>query len=243
MKATLKLAGLLVAGFALVGHVHAATGPGLKIEGSKHDFTVTYVGAQGGAKTMCSTCHEMHKPVKMKPLWARNNPDGTLVWKVNKSGVATTLPATYQENPQYALGVTTATTAVAIPVGAFVDSRSGLCLSCHDGTQPVANGMYINGSPTTTSPNFGGSDLSNNHTMGRERGPIGHDGLPVDPNILKLNETVKILSSTGVLVTRYFLGCTTCHGIHDSPPTNAKLLRNDYLTGHGPGCWNCHTGK
>ncbi|MEK7389420.1 MAG: cytochrome c3 family protein [Elusimicrobiota bacterium] len=240
MNATLKTAGLLVASLALVGKVHAA---GLPIQGSKHDFTVTYVGASGGAKTLCSTCHEMHKPVKMKPLWARNNPDATLVWKVNKSGVATTLPATYVENPQYALGVTTATTSVAIPVGAFVDGRSGLCLSCHDGTQPVANGMYINGSPTTTSPNFGGSDLSKNHTMGRERGLYDRYGNLTPLDVLKLNDTVVINASNGTPVTRYFIGCTTCHGIHDSVPTNQKLLRNDFATGSGPVCWNCHAGK
>jgi predicted CXXCH cytochrome family protein len=240
MNATLKTAGLLVASLAVVVRVHAE---GLPIQGSKHDFTVSYVGATGGAKTLCSTCHEMHKPVKMKPLWARNNPDSSLVWKVNKSGVATTLPATYQENPQYALGVTTATTSSVIPLAAFLDSRSGLCLSCHDGTQPVANGMYINGSPTTTSPNFGGSDLSRNHTMGRERGSIDRDGNVVPPEVLKLNDTVDIVASNGVTVKRYFMGCTTCHGIHDSVPTNAKLLRNDYLTGSGPVCWNCHSGK
>jgi predicted CXXCH cytochrome family protein len=241
MNATLKTAGLLVASLAIVGRVHAQ---GLPIQGSKHDFTVTYVGLQGGAKTLCSTCHEMHKPVKMKPLWARNNPSSSLVWKVNSGGSAVTLPATYQESSSYALGVATATSKSPIPLAAFLDSRSGLCLSCHDGTQPVANGMFINGSPTTTSPNFGGSDLSRNHAIGKERGTYDKTtGLPIDPNILKNNDAVSITMSDGKVQTRYFLGCTTCHGIHDSVPTNQKLLRNDALTGAGPVCWNCHAGK
>ncbi len=238
MKATLKIAGLLVAGLALVGPAQAATSGGLPVKGSKHDFTVTYVGAGQGAKTLCSTCHEMHKPVKMKPLWARNNPDVNLVWKVKKG----TLPDVYT-NPLYDANTTYAKGGSLIPKSAFVDSRSGLCLSCHDGTQPVANGMYINGDPNTTSPNFGGSDLSRNHSIGIERYTPDYHGNVVPPEVLKLNDVVTITNANGVTKERYFLGCTTCHGIHDSVPTNPKLLRNDFATNSGPVCWNCHNGK
>lgn len=238
MKATLKLAGLLIAGLAFVAQAHAASTPGLPIKGSKHDFTISYVGSGQGAKTLCSTCHEMHKPVKMKPLWARNNPDANLVWTVKK-GV---LPDVYT-NPLYDANTTYTKGGSLIPKSAFVDSRSGLCLSCHDGTQPVSNGMYISGSPTTTSPNFGGSDLSRNHSIGIERYSPDYYGNIVPPEVLKLNDVVSITNVNGITKERYFLGCTTCHGIHSSVPTNPKLLRNDFATNSGPVCWNCHTGK
>lgn len=240
MKVTLKLAGLLVAGLAFVGQVHASTSvPGLPIKGSKHDFTVTYVGSGQGAKTLCSTCHEMHKPQKMSPLWARNNPDSSLVWTVKK-GV---LPENYTNDAYDYAPTTTTAGGSLIPKSAFVDSKSGLCLSCHDGTQPVANGMYINGDPNTTSANFGGSDLSRNHSIGIERYSPDRSGNIVPSEVLKLNDVVSITNVNGIKKERYFLGCTTCHGIHTSVPTNPKLLRNDFATNSGPVCWNCHTGK
>ena len=164
MKSLLKLTGLLVAGLVLVGKVHASAVSGMNvIEGSKHDFTLTYTGGGAGAISQCSTCHEMHKPVKMKPLWARNNPDKNLTWTV-KSGILPTeyTNATFDADPI----VASTASGSLIPTWAFADSRSGLCLSCHDGTQTVSDGGMITGRANLT---IAPGDLSQNHRIGNER--------------------------------------------------------------------------
>jgi|CXWL01.1.fsa_nt_gi predicted CXXCH cytochrome family protein len=244
MKATLTLAGLLVASLALVGKVHASAATGMNvIENSKHDFTLSYNGgAVGAAVNQCSTCHEMHKPVKMKPLWARNNPDANLNW-ITKSGA---LPAEYT-NASFDAGTSTVTAGSQIPKWAFVDSRSGLCLSCHDGTQTVSDGGMITGRANlAVSP----GDLSQNHRIGNERlqtsfrtsGGVTTWTVLSDA-VLKAGDAVAITNVNGVVKTRYFVGCTTCHSMHSSPQENRKLLVNARDIGHGPVCWDCHGGK
>ncbi len=238
MKALLKLTGLLVAGLVLVGKVHAAATSGMNvIEGSKHDFTLTYTGGGAGAINQCSTCHEMHKPVKMKPLWARQNPDKNLTWKV-KSG---DLPVEYTNTLFDADPIvnSTATTGSLIPAWAFVDSRSGLCLSCHDGTQTVSDGGMITGRANLT---VAAGDLSQNHRIGNERLPVSKYGTVTDAS-LKAGDSVVITNADGVAKTRYFVGCTTCHSMHKSPLGNRKLLVNSRDFAHGPVCFDCHGGK
>lgn len=240
MKATLKLAGLLVAGLVLVGKVHASEATGMNvIEGSKHDFTLSFNGgAVGAAVSQCSTCHEMHKPVKMKPLWARQNPDANLNW-ITKSGA---LPAEYT-NSSFDLGTSTMTAGSLIPKWAFVDSRSGLCLSCHDGTQTVSDGGMITGRANLT---IAPGDLSQNHRIGNERlSPSVRNGVItiLSDAVLKAGDAVSITNVNGVAKTRYFVGCTTCHSMHASPVENRKLLVNARDIGHGPVCWDCHAGK
>lgn len=243
MKAILKLTGLLVAGLVLVGKVHASAVTGMnQIEGSKHDFTLNYTGGGAGAVTQCSTCHEMHKPVKMKPLWARNNPDKNLTWKT-KSGI---LPVEYT-NAKFDADPIVASTAAGsmIPAWAFVDSRSGLCLSCHDGTQTVSDGGMITGRANLT---IAPGDLSQNHRIGNERVKVSYKYGTTEIDtlsdaVLKAGDTVKITNANGVVKERYFVGCTTCHSMHASPLANRKLLVNARDIGHGPVCWDCHGGK
>lgn len=237
MKAMLKLTGLLVAGLVLVGKVHASAVSGMNvIEGSKHDFTLTYTGGGAGAVTQCSTCHEMHKPVKMKPLWARNNPDKNLTWKV-KSGI---LPTEYT-NAAFDADPIVASTAAGslIPTWAFVDSRSGLCLSCHDGTQTVSDGGMITGRANLA---IAPGDLSQNHRIGNERTAVSKYGAVTDVS-MKAGDAVSITNVNGIVTTRYFVGCTTCHSMHASPSTNRKLLVNSRDYAHGPVCLDCHGGK
>lgn len=241
MKAMLKLTGLLVAGLVLVGKVHASSTTGMNvIEGSKHDFTLTYTGGGAGAISQCSTCHEMHKPVKMKPLWARQNPDKNLTWKV-KSGI---LPVEYTNTAFDADPIVASTASGSmIPTWAFVDSRSGLCLSCHDGTQTVSDGGMITGRANLT---IAPGDLSQNHRIGNERVPVSSkNGVTtiLSDAVLKAGDSAVITNANGVVKTRYFVGCTTCHSMHSSPMENRKLLVNARDIGHGPVCWDCHGGK
>jgi predicted CXXCH cytochrome family protein len=244
MKSLLKVTGLLIAGLVLVGKVHASEATGMNvIEGSKHDFTLKFAGGVAGAAvSQCSTCHEMHKPVKMKPLWARQNPDANLNWIV-KSGA---LPPEYT-NTSFDNGTSTMTAGSLIPKSAFVDSRSGLCLSCHDGTQTVSDGGMITGRANLT---IAPGDLSQNHRIGNERlSPSARTSGGVttitvlSDAVLKAGDAVTITNANGVAKTRYFVGCTTCHSMHSSPMENRKLLVNSRDYSHGPVCLDCHGGK
>lgn len=244
MKSLLKLTGLLIASLVLVGKVHAAASTGMNvIAGSAHDFTLTYLGANV-AVNQCSTCHEMHKAKKIKPLWARNNPDATLTWKVRTSPGY--LPENYT-NTGYDNGTSTVTAGSMIPKAAFVDSRSGLCLSCHDGTQAITqDGGMIQGNGNITS---GPGDLSKSHRIGNERMASSYrlsNGVQIWTNVtdasLKAGDTVMIDNGTGPKA-RYFVGCTTCHSMHSSPATNQKLLVNSRDGNNGPVCLDCHGGK
>lgn len=242
MKSILKLAGLLIASLCLVGKVHASAATGMNvIADSKHDFTLSWNGgAVGVAINQCSTCHEMHKPTKMHRLWARNNPDATRTWKV-KSGI---LPTEYT-NAAFDANPITASTAAGslIPAWAFVDSRSGLCLSCHDGTQAITDGGMITGRANLT---VNPGDLSQNHRIGNERVAVSsRDGVVtvLSDATLKAGDAVAITNVNNVTKTRYFVGCTTCHSMHSSPMENRKLLVNSRDGQHGPVCLDCHGGK
>ncbi len=238
MKAILKLTGLLIAGLVFVGQAQAAGVVGMNvIQGSKHNFETNWIGTgvgDKGAITMCSTCHEMHRPVKMKPLWARYNPDALATWKV-KSG---TLPQSM---------ATMVSTATLIPADAFVDSRSGLCLSCHDGSMAIGSGGSL---PINSRANLinGGTpgDLSKNHRIGNEMLPVStYNAETFIDTIVKAGDAVTY--GTGpTAVTRYYVGCTSCHSMHKSPAGMPKLLVYNRDTAHGtngPVCWDCHYGK
>lgn len=220
MKKLISAAGLIVACLfiAAKSHAYVATS-GTKIGGSKHDFTVAYAGANGvttPAITQCSTCHEMHRPAKMYPLWGRQDPtaDG---WKSQSHEVAYDISDGLNGK---------------IAAADFVKARSGMCLSCHDGVTAIANGVTM----AVGTKNFG-RDLSENHMIGGERTAVSH-GVTVDPLILANND--QVLQADGVTI-KYYLGCGSCHAMHDSK-TNLKLVRNAALVS-GPVCLNCHSTK
>lgn len=238
MKSMFKLAGLLIASLVLVGKVHASAATGMNvIKDSKHDFSLQFVGGLH-VVNQCSTCHEMHRPVKMKPLWARLNSDVNLNWKV-KSGF---LPTEYT-NAAFDADPIVASTAAGslIPKWAFVDSKTGLCLSCHDGTQAINDGGPL---PANSRGNLAVSpgDLSQNHRIGNERTAVSKYGSVTDAS-MKAGDAVSITNVNGIVTTRYFVGCTTCHSMHASPAENRKLLVNSRDGQPGPVCLDCHGGK
>ena len=122
MKKFITVAGLLAVCLVIAAKSHAYTPTsGTKIGGSKHDFTVAYSGVGGvtaPAINQCSTCHEMHKPAKMMPLWGRQDPTAT-GWKVQSHDVAYDLSETAE--------TTTPDGAVLISAGDHVKARSGMC--------------------------------------------------------------------------------------------------------------------
>jgi predicted CXXCH cytochrome family protein len=160
----------------------------------------------------------MHNPKKMAPLWGRDNPttDG---WFVQTHDVKTALDGS---NPSMILAAD------------FVNTRSGMCLSCHDGITPIVANITVQGA-VGASPNFG-RDLSNMHNVGRVRNSTNYDGTPVDPNILNNNDIV----GEGA-TAKYYIGCGSCHSMHNSQG-NQKLLRKA-ANGSVTVCLNCHSTK
>jgi predicted CXXCH cytochrome family protein len=220
MKKLITVAGLLAVCLVIAAKSHAYTPTsGTKIAGSKHDFSVSYAG-NGGVTTpainQCSTCHEMHKPAKMNPLWGRQDPTAT-DWIVQTHDVATPLT-----DPAGANGF--------IAASDFVKARSGMCLSCHDGVTTISNGVTM---AAGVKANFG-RDLSENHNLGRNRTAAadGSDALirANDDQVVQVDGSIK-----------YYIGCGSCHSMHDSK-TNLKLVRNAALVS-GPVCLNCHSTK
>ena len=155
MKTLIKVTGLLVACLFIAAKSHAYTPTsGTKIAGSAHDFSIGYAGNGGTtspALNQCSTCHEMHKPAKMNPLWGRQDPTAT-GWSVQTHDVKTDLT-----DPYVAGGL--------IAASDFVKARSGMCLSCHDGVTTISNGVTM---AAGVKANFG-RDLSENHNVGKSR--------------------------------------------------------------------------
>lgn len=222
MRTMITAMGLLVA-CVVASHAYTPTS-GTKIGGSKHDFTVAYQGANGvttPALNQCSACHQMHKPAKMMPLWGRQDPDA-VGWFVQTHDVKT------------ALGE-----GGMIPAADFVKARSGMCLSCHDGVTSISNGVTM---AAGVKANFG-RDLSENHNVGKERGATSN-GVAVDPKILETHDRVDTTTDVNgvpTTTTKYYIGCGSCHSMHDSK-TNLKLVRNAAIVS-GPVCLNCHSTK
>ncbi|MBI3563644.1 MAG: hypothetical protein HY079_00450 [Elusimicrobia bacterium] len=217
MRKLITAAGLLVA--CTVGAYAYTPTAGTKIAGSKHDFTLQYNGQDMKAVTMCSTCHEMHKPAKMAPLWARQDPTAT-GWIVQSHDVAHALTDPGETG--------------FIAASDFVKARSGMCLSCHDGTMAISNGVVMD---AASRANFG-RDLSENHNVGRERSATSN-GVAVAQSILDTHDTAVVNG-----VTKYYIGCGSCHAMHNNNFTT-KLVRNvdASVAASGPVCLNCHSTK
>ncbi|MDD5304690.1 MAG: hypothetical protein PHS14_16470 [Elusimicrobia bacterium] len=220
MKKLITVAGLIAVCLVIAAKSHAYTPTsGTKIAGSAHDFTVAYTGV-GGVTTpainQCSTCHEMHKPAKMAPLWGRMDPTAT-GWSVQSHDVK--------------FDLTDPANNGLIAASDFVKARSGMCLSCHDGVTTISNGVAM---AAGVKQNFG-RDLSENHNVGKSRTALadGSDAL------IRANDDQVVDAVTGV--TKYYIGCGSCHSMHDSK-TNLKLVRNAALV-TGPVCLNCHSTK
>ncbi len=218
MKKLITVAGLIAVSLVIAAKSHAYTPTsGTKIAGSAHDFSVGYAGTGGTtspAINQCSTCHEMHKPAKMNPLWGRLDPTST-GWSVQTHDVKTDL---------------TDGTNGLIAAADFVKARSGMCLSCHDGVTTISNGVTMTAGVRA---NFG-RDLSENHNVGKSRTPAA-DGS--DAAIRANDDQVPQLDGT----VKYYIGCGSCHSMHDSK-LNLKLVRNAALVS-GPVCLNCHSSK
>lgn len=204
MKLTVKGLGLLAACIAFATVSQAAS-----VVGTKHDFTTSYNG-MAVATNQCSTCHAMHKPLKTAQLWARTTPTGT-GWLVYNGAAGVALAAT---------------TGGAIMTSAeFIASKSGSCLSCHDGATAIGGTTLM----AANTKNLG-TNLSTMHPVAKEivAGQTTGAGGAMQASIA--NAVVDVVGA------KSFVSCSSCHAIHTG--TGLKILR----TGVNAGgiCLDCH---
>lgn len=212
---TMTLSAAMLTAALWAGQAQAA------ISGSKHDLTS---GSGNSIRTTntsigaCDFCHTPHQGVATggAPLWNRNLPTSTGYTMYSRSG--DTSPS---GNPQ---------------------TRSLLCLSCHDGS--VAINALINapgsgaGSPpamfngVTTMPSgsfaYVGRDLTNDH--------------PVSMSVPNVARPTDFRAPTGSILTAYnaagtSVECTSCHEPHDKSG-HGMFLR--ISNGGSALCLNCH---
>jgi predicted CXXCH cytochrome family protein len=205
-----------------------------QIRNSVHDFSSSGQGGKWGSPTInevCVFCHTPHKATSQTMIWNRTNPTATFNLYLKSADMA------------YAPGQPT--------------DYSRRCLSCHDGStaidalnnvggrQPVPSMMaigdvYYPGSPYGSgAANIGGNyagnsnvnDLSDDHPIS-----ITYDattsatGRMRDPSLLTTAPALPLYASK--------VECSTCHEVHNSAGTQAKLLR-DTINGSTL-CLRCH---
>jgi predicted CXXCH cytochrome family protein len=197
------------------------------IKGSKHDFSAQYTGMSG--TEICKPCHTPHNAIEQDVsdrLWAH-----------------TLSTASYT-----VAGGETLTQEEAL------DGYSRLCMGCHDGT--VALDSFAGANPGTgpfgaNSPYNVGTDLSNDHPVGKEavydgtrsslnntstnsRGQTVVGSLPLRP--------VEVLDTGGnVTATNQVVSCGTCHNPHGAGTGGVRypsLLRATNV--NSALCMTCH---
>jgi len=179
-----------------------------EITGSGHDFS-TY-GWSGGQ--ICLPCHTPHGADMDAdgPLWNHELPDAAQTYTLFEGEVAVRDDA--------------------------LDSRSILCMGCHDGTVALDSFGGNTGVTTIGGSELIGTDLQNDH-------PVGADA--VYPTRTSFTDPATWPSRTlrlremdlGNPAPDLVVGCTTCHSAHNSGGY-AGMLR---VSNAGSGlCLFCH---
>ncbi|MBI3298650.1 MAG: hypothetical protein HYZ75_10835 [Elusimicrobia bacterium] len=235
------ITGVLLA--AAIGSPAFANEFGKKIAGSKHDFSVPYVGlsSMGVVATLtpasytgkCGTCHTAHKPVQFKSLWKRTITPGQ-TWVVYDAQGTEQLSAGVAgagaDQLEYAGKTLGADDARFISVAAFEKSGSGRCLSCHDGVTAIGGGIKMAGTQGVAK-NFG-TDLHGKHPVGI-RIPWGTEGFFAG---MQTNYPDAPTEPSAQVKMDYLgtVGCVSCHSMHRGELASSKVLRK------GDRCLACH---
>lgn len=194
------------------------------VAGSKHDFTATGGYPITGVTEQCKSCHIPHQPLINTPLWAHSL--STYTYNLYNTNAAYTGPnsAAYDASP-----VNLSTT------------KSGLCLSCHDGTVAVAGTTFIQ----TTSPNWvmwdAGAAVGGQGSVSPSNGMKGSHPIAVNYATVRTNQAANYNDiSTNANVKLDATGkvqCTSCHNPHNLAGTTRMLVMSN--TGSAL-CLACH---
>jgi hypothetical protein len=217
---------LLVAGVALGQTPTKNTG---YIVGSAHDFGANgYTWAQG---EICKPCHTPHNAIEPEVSEA--------IWSHTLSTASYTLPGGDVVAQEDAL-----------------DPYSRLCMSCHDGTVALdsfVGGQGISGPFGANSPYNIGTDLSNDHPVGKEavyddtRSSLNltttnsRGGKVVGVNNPSQGKAQLPLRSPGDGTTNVVVSCGTCHNPHGAGNGTARypaLMRMSNINSQM--CLTCH---
>lgn len=205
----------------VLGMARAATAA---VAGSKHDFTATGGTPITGVTEQCKSCHVPHQPLINTPLWAHS--------------LSTYTYNLYNTNASY-----TGPNGAAYDASAanLSNTKSGLCLSCHDGTVAVAGTTYI----ANASPNWilydGGAAVGGRGTGNPSNGLKGSHPIAVNYATVRANQTANyndITANANVkLDASGKMQCTSCHNPHNLAGTTRMLVMAN--TGSQL-CLQCH---
>lgn len=197
----------MIAATALLAGKAFAALDGYRITGSKHDFksgTYTHSGQNMVSTGNCMKCHSLH---------------GGSMLPENRCSMCHAAHKPKRLSPLWArsdpdsLGWVVWNGAAGQPLNGsqgpayltveeFVASGSGLCLSCHD--SGIAAALH---------------DMSGHHPLGKIV-PFGAIGW-----MTSLADGNAAAGSNVMTETRGTVGCTSCHSMHSSDPTDNKLRR------------------
>jgi hypothetical protein len=216
------------------------------VAGSPHDFSTNSIYSWNTRKGVCSTCHAAHNTaeIQVAPLWAHATSTG---------------PFVPYSSP-------TMTAVVGQP-----DGVSLACLSCHDGTVAINQGINGQiGSPTAPLQYIDpaakiGPDLHTTHPISFDYTPAlaATDGGLENPQTYRIGDPKTLLtvnvppvppswsgtSLTGKTIKEALLvgdrmQCSSCHDVHKmegSAPSSGILVRISGNDSTGRGSLICRT--
>lgn len=191
--------------------------PGRLITGSKHDFIggiYTHSGQNMVSVGNCGKCHDLRDGTMLPSNRcamchvAHRAERVTPLW--GRSNPGSSGWVVWNGGSGQALDGTQG--SGYLTAAQFAASGSGLCLSCHD--SGVAGAL---------------TDLSSHHPMAAVV-PFGSPGWKGDLASGNAEAGSDVMTETGGAV-----GCTSCHSMHSSDPSDDKLRRS------GVFCLSCHT--
>ncbi len=228
MRKGFVLFATVLAGFLfLIGQAYSS-GPG-NVRNTKHNFSSTGAGyaiqaihAQSETQ-VCVFCHTPHKALTTGPLWNHNMSSISSYTLYSSSTLLTPLPSPSKP-----------------------DGDSLLCLSCHDGDQPVGAVQNVGGLATTismTGPNLAGGKLTGPASFGSNLN--GHHPISIEiSNCLVANKATECTTPPGpiswklaAVIDPDFLKPTS---YSYNPPGGSYTCSPVDHPGTGVQCSSCH---